>query len=676
MPDPIKRTEKVHIDELSCKATSTVQWFLENRSTTHPVTHNNELEVFICGEKAFADIAKEIKAAKHSIDICCWGFDPGMELVRDEGKKTWPRGETYGDLLIAAGKGKDKVRIRLLVWYSKIGSPAALNMPGYSHGTNPWRSVGGSTEADQIGAKRSVALLQEKYRTPAVTLRAVGTPARGTGAVGTITPESLSEMAREEYCHNWYRAAFAGLLTGISIQTRAGDPAFIEKSLASEKYKPGGLGDLEAERTGMVRVGTHHQKTLLIDYDYKGGAKAVGYVKGLNSVTDYWDTGDHLIEDPKRECGGEREAGEAVQVDEGKKADSGFKTFKPYRDYACRISGGALTSVYANFVHAWGRAGGDTLLDDLGTIPSALKRKGIPGAHSSVQIIRTQPEESDKTAKEMYFLATDTAAAATGYLYIENQYFQYQEWAERLIQARKNVMARWKAACPAAGKTKGDMPLLHVFIVMPVAERAQMVPRTYDTLAVLGQQAGMTGQSELIDKENKNVHTGVTRGGMVYTKSKPTVVEYANGIDKPSVAALEQKYGLKVAVAMLQTSGMDGRRMRYREIYIHSKLLLVDDSFFSLGSANLNQRSMAVDSEINLATNDTKRAKELRQKIWGKLSGGTVDGKNGAPAEIKEAFREWVKTMKTNLERKRNSQSMTGFLLPLEDNRSATLRLG
>lgn len=676
MADPIKRTEKVHIDELSCKATSTVQWFLENRSTTHPVTHNNELKVFICGETAFADIAKEIKAAKHSIDICCWGFDPGMELVRDEGKKTWPRGETYGDLLIAAGKGKDKVRIRLLVWYSKIGSPAALNMPGYSHGTNPWRSVGGSTEADQIGAKRSVALLQEKYRTPAVTLRAVGTPARGTGAVGTITPESLSEMAREEYCHNWYRAAFAGLLTGISIQTRAGDPAFIEKSLASEKYKPGGLGDLEAERTGMVRVGTHHQKTLLIDYDYKGGAKAVGYVKGLNLVTDYWDTEDHLIEDPKRECGGEREAGEAVQVDEGKKADAGFKTFKPYRDYACRISGGALASVYANFVRAWGRAGGDTLCDDLETIPSALKRKGIPGAHSSIQIVRTQPEEQDKTAKEMYFLATDTAANATGYLYIENQYFQYQEWAERLIQARKNVMARWKAACPAAGKTKGDMPLLHVFIVMPVAERDQMVPRTYDTLAVLGQQAGMTGQSELIDKENKGVHTGVSRGGMVYTKPKPTVVEYANGIDKPSIAALEQKYGLKVAVAMLQSSGYDQRRVRYREIYIHSKLLLVDDSFFSLGSANLNQRSMAVDSELNLATNDARRAKELRQKIWGKLSGGTVDGKNGSPSEIAGEFLKWTETMAINLGLKRTSKPMTGFLLPLEDNRSATLRLG
>lgn len=675
MPDPIKRAEKVHIDELSCKATSTVQWFLENRSATHPITHNNELEVFICGETGFADIAAHIKAAKHSIDICCWGFDPGMELVREPG--TWPCGETYGDLLIAAGKRH--VTVRLLVWYGEIGSPLAMNMPGYSHGTRPWRYVSGSTEADNISAPRSLSLAVANFRKPKLTFFTSGSPLRGMGTPQPITPDAIPAIAREEYCHSWFKAAFAGLFHGIHIKTRSGDASAITASLASEKYQPGGLGELEVERTGMLRVGTHHQKTLLIDYDYNGGIKAVGYVKGLNSVTDYWDTENHLLDDPRRETSGKREVAESVQVDAGTKADAGFKTFKPYRDYACRIRGGALVSIQANFISAWRRAGGDTLCD-YPEIPSELTRKARPGFNSSVQIVRTQPEEKDKTAREMYFLATDVAAAATGYLYIENQYFQYQEWSERLIRARKNIMARWKAAASKSGKTKGDMPLLHVFIVIPVPERAQMVPRTYDALAVLGQQAGMTGQSALIEKENKRTHTGVKRdelgreSGAVYTK--PAVVEYANGIDKPSVDALETKYGLKVAVAMLQTSGLDGRRIRYREIYIHSKLLLVDDSFFSLGSTNLNQRSMAVDSEINLATTDAKKAADLRQKIWSKLSGGTVDGKNGSPAEIRAAFSEWKKTMERNILRKRDFRPMNGFLLPLQDNRSATLRLG
>jgi phosphatidylserine/phosphatidylglycerophosphate/cardiolipin synthase-like enzyme len=674
MADPITRTEKVHIDERRRQAKSTGQWFLENRTATHPVTHNNELTIFICGEKAFEDIAKHIRNAKHSIDIICWGFDPGMELVRTG--STWPRGETYGDLLIAAGK-RD-VKVRLLVWYSKLVGGSTQNMPGYTHGTTPWRIVmASSNEASKISAQRSLSLLKEHYYKSAA-----GKNLMFDGASGrrNATPDDLSLLAREEYCNSWYKAAFADLLKNVHVRTRAGDPDFIKKSLASEKIQPGGLGDLEVERTGMIKAGTHHQKTILIDYSrMDDGSRAVGYVKGLNSVTDYWDTESHLIEDPRRETGSAREAGEIIQVEKNESVPIGFETFKPYRDYACRIdAGGALTAVYANFARAWERIGYD--FDNPDDIPATIKSKVRQATHSSVQIVRTQPQEEDKTIKEMYFLATDQAALASGYLYIENQYFQYQEWSERLIQARKNVIAAWKAGAAKAGKSKADMPIMHVFIVIPVPERQQMVPRTYDTLAVLGQQSTMAGQSEFIDSENKKPDTRLMHDEFGQPTSvgraKPAVVEYANRIDKPSIDALEKQYGLRVAVSMLQTSGQSYRRMRYREIYIHSKMLLIDDTFISFGSANLNQRSMSVDSEINFATNDTKHATDLRRRIFSQLSGGEFDGKGGTRDDISETYKDWIERMKTNLKAKRKSQVMKGFLLPLWDNRSATYRLG
>jgi phosphatidylserine/phosphatidylglycerophosphate/cardiolipin synthase-like enzyme len=116
--------------------------------------------------------------------------------------------------------------------------------------------------------------------------------------------------------------------------------------------------------------------------------------------------------------------------------------------------------------------------------------------------------------------------------------------------------------------------------------------------------------------------------------------------------------------------------MRYREIYIHSKLLLVDDGFFSLGSANLNQRSMAVDSEINLATNDAEKATELRKRIWKQLLGDSTGTNTDLAVDVTKAFGEWVERMKDNLDQKKRSQAMTGFLLPLGDNRSSTIRLG
>ncbi|WP_371762649.1 phosphatidylserine/phosphatidylglycerophosphate/cardiolipin synthase family protein [Massilia sp.] len=674
MTDPITRTEKVHINERSRQARSTGQWFLENRTATHPVTHNNELTIFICGEKAFEDIAKHIRTAKHSIDIICWGFDPGMEFVRTG--STWPRGETYGDLLIAAGKRG--VKVRLLVWYSSLVGGSTQNMPGHTHGTNPWRVVAvGSNEAGKISAQRSLSLLKEHYYKSAA-----GRNLMFNGASGwrRATSDDLPLLAREEYCNSWYKAAFAGLLENVHVRTRAGDPGSIEKSLASEKHQPGGLGELEVERAGMVKVGTHHQKTILIDYNrMDDGSRAVGYVKGLNSVTDYWDTEAHLIEDPRRETGCAREAGEIVQVEKNQSVYIGFETFKPYRDYACRIdSGGALTSVYANFARAWERIGYD--FDDPNYIPSAIKNKVRQASHSSVQIVRTQPQEQDKTIKEMYFLATDQAALASGYLYVENQYFQYQEWSERLVQARKNVISAWKAGAAKAGKSKADMPLMHVFIVIPVPERQQMVPRTYDTLAVLGQQSTMAGQSEFIDSENKKPATLVMHDEfgqpISLGRAKPAVVEYANRIDKPSIDALEKQYGLKVAVSMLQTSGRSYRRMRYREIYIHSKMLLIDDTFISFGSANLNQRSMSVDSEINFATNDTRHATDLRRRIFSQLSGGNFDGKGGTQEDISQTYKAWTRLMLFNLQAKRDSEAMQGFLLPLWDNRSATYRLG
>jgi len=125
-----------------------------------------------------------------------------------------------------------------------------------------------------------------------------------------------------------------------------------------------------------------------------------------------------------------------------------------------------------------------------------------------------------------------------------------------------------------------------------------------------------------------------------------------------------------------QTSERSYGRMRYREIYIHSKMLLIDDTFISRGSASLNQRSMSVDSEINFATNDIRHATDLRRRIFRQLSGGKFDGKASAREDVSQTYDSWTEQMAANLKAKRDSEAMTGFLLPLWDNRSTTYRLG
>ncbi len=685
MPESSGRIETTHIDEVGRTATSSLQWLLENRNlkgkATHPITHNNKLTLFICGQEGFADIASEIANAEKSIDLCCWGFDPGMELVRGN-SATWPRGETFGDLLIAAARRH--VRVRLLIWHDRIGSPMVRSMPGYSHGTSPWKT--GGQRADDISAKASLAMLQDAVQKKK--------PIAGNGYWGEyLRPESIPIMAREEYCYSWYAAAFNGLFGGLEIRLRHGDSGAIGKSIATEINQPHGLTMGEIEKPGMQYLGTHHQKPVLIDFDHEEGAKAVGYVMGLNSVTDYWDTTAHLLDDTRREQGGVNERRECVQ---GMTADGGFATLKPYQDYACRIDGGkALIALYNNFAKAWDRAAGDrthgaataSVSRELphGSPPARLLRKAEP-SDSTVQIVLTQPEEQDKTIKETYFRAVTQASLAAGYLYVENQYFQYEEWARHLLAERKKVVAAWKAGSVKAGKSLEDMPVMHVFIVIPVPERAQMVPRTHDTLAALGQHAGMTGQNTMIDDYNKRPKTRRVRAGFgISTEAEvklPDVVQHANGINKPGAMTLESEFGLKVSVAMLNVSAFDKDRWRYREIYIHSKLMLVDDAFMTLGSANLNQRSMAVDSEINIATDDYRVARDLRKRVWRMHSGGLVDGGEGTKAEIVDAYRKWVELMGENRGRKKSDSAsadhkkMTGFLLPLEDRRSSTIRLG
>jgi phosphatidylserine/phosphatidylglycerophosphate/cardiolipin synthase-like enzyme len=670
------RTEKVHINESSCVAQTTVQWFAENKNkkgnATHPITHNNKLTVHISGKEGFAAIAKDIAKAENTIDLICWGFDPGMELVRNG--YNWPRAETYGDLLIAAGRRG--VTVRLLIWYCYSGGKVQKHMPGYTHGTTPWRTLDNDVEVQQINARHSLDLIHEHARE------------RRHKKEWNISGDKLAAMAREEYCHSWYKAAFRKQLKGIHILTRDGDYRSIITAIAGEPTDP----DL-SELDGLAYAGTHHQKPILVDFAYDQGRKAVGYVMGLNSLTDYWDTPEHCVENLLREQGAARSKQEKTQGVEG---SFDFETFRPLRDYACRIDGGsALIPLHENFERAWRRTLGDPKANEYVCKhpPSALLRKPAPD-DSTVQIIRTQPEEEDFTIKEVYFNATGVAAAGARYLYIENQYFQYQDWATHLLSIRKTRLDGWNSECANIGKAPEDLPLLRVFIVIPAPEMKAMIPRTYDTLATLGQQGGMTGQVKMIDQANQKqqmqnaMEKQHFRGDAVDRRSSapqalPYVVKAANDIKKPTDLILKNRLGLRVCVATLNASELNKatRRWHYREIYIHSKLLLIGDGFFTLGSANLNQRSMAVDSEINLATDDVRHATKLRSLIWSQLTGGNFDGGYGTDAEIEQTFFDWINLMNTNKARRKSSSTVPeekqfeGFIVPMDDGRSSTIRL-
>lgn len=737
-PKTQKKSE-IPMSETDRKASGSVQWYLEQeQDAATPVFRFNNLSVYICGEESFARIAEDIRNATASIDIACWGFDPAMELTRKAGP--WPRGDTWGDLLRDAASGRfnggRKVEVRLLAWWDQMAARAqGSNMPGYKQVADFDRRT---AFQEGMGAARSTSGSHFKHPEPA-------------------TPRDR----RQAFNSHWFRDIAAGKIDGLSLRTRGGVNAEVMASLKAEGHRldDPGLGGLDRiERSLLERFATHHQKTIVIDYE---GADPRAYVMGLNSVTDYWDTTAHLFNDPRRgelyEGGGtDHSAGTGWNDPTADKT-----SLKPYQDYVCRIQGEAVAAVCKNFTEAWNKArvekpGGGVDLSrsfDLKKPPAHLKA-GLDHTMQSAQILRTLPgaEGGEQSIARLYHQAS---SFARHYLYIENQYFQNTAWAHALKEARRTYVAGLAAALPPV--PLAQVPVLHVMVVTPTPERAQMVPRTHDMLAELAQADSAPNHDRLINDELERHRRGkqawseydaqreareAGRSSAPMPHPPPAVAPLSElalnhekaGATRNSQAArevLEGTLGLLTLVASLWTydrewsladtpvarkvaqerrdherrlkdweqrrsfgglagSGAprpepppdrskeirDAMARRYREIYIHSKLMIIDDSMFTLGSANLNLRSFAVDSEINIASDDAALAKDLRQRVWGLHTEGKFEGGKDATEEraIKETFKAWSREAQKNLNQLKKGEPLSCFLVKFYEERTSYYR--
>jgi phosphatidylserine/phosphatidylglycerophosphate/cardiolipin synthase-like enzyme len=75
----------------------------------------------------------------------------------------------------------------------------------------------------------------------------------------------------------------------------------------------------------------------------------------------------------------------------------------------------------------------------------------------------------------------------------------------------------------------------------------------------------------------------------------------------------------------------DRGRMRYRPIYVHAKVGVVDDRWATIGSANLNSRGMSHDVELNVAALDAEFSRGLRLMLWAEHAGALSHAYAGWP---------------------------------------------
>jgi phosphatidylserine/phosphatidylglycerophosphate/cardiolipin synthase-like enzyme len=69
-------------------------------------------------------------------------------------------------------------------------------------------------------------------------------------------------------------------------------------------------------------------------------------------------------------------------------------------------------------------------------------------------------------------------------------------------------------------------------------------------------------------------------------------------------------------------------------LYVHAKIGIVDDTWLSIGSANLNEHSFFNDTEMNIVTCDRAVARETRLRLWAEHLERPVGEVSGEPVEV------------------------------------------
>lgn len=534
----------------------------------------------INGEEAFSAVHLAIAQATKTVDIICWGFQPSMYFIRD-GKSL-----SIGALLRA--KAKEGVKVRVLGWEM------------------PLNSAGFAGEANL--------------------------PGKGTVR---ISDRALQHSTQAQYDEDrrWF-ADFAISDAEAFQQGAKGRPVFVsrgfsweERSRISEELKHEGLDPLISAkmRNTLKLTASHHQKSVLVDYEVPD--RAVGFVMGHNMLDEYWDKDEHSALRRSKDTKPE--------------PNSGPRGDTPRQDISSQVSGPILEHLHHNFASAWLKETGEDLLHLRQARHVGPQLQCTPGATRQLaQLLRTQAQTGRRDIQRLYLNAVNNA---TQFIYIENQYFRWPPLAEAIKKAAVDQTG--------AGRDPGLHGALHLFVITNATDDG-MGAGTVNTqrmLQSLGRADTIPGVTELRIREqvmdaapprprpDPRDHVGQRE----LAKWQAELDQKTQEI-KDSTIVPQEIPGLKVHVCSLVAPDSSAGKP-WMPVYIHSKLMIVDDVFTTHGSANINTRSMQVDSELNIAHEWGSVTQELRRRLWDMHT-----DKRGAQDDPGNAFDAWAEIINEN----------------------------
>jgi phosphatidylserine/phosphatidylglycerophosphate/cardiolipin synthase-like enzyme len=661
MTDIAPPTHTTPIQKGQCTGNVTPKWFVDE-SEYH--AHEATFRPLVMGKEAFREVYLAIAAAKKSVCIICWGFQPSMYFVRDGTQMM------IGQLLEKKAR-EEGVIVRILCWAFQPTDDTKVNATGF----------------------------QVSFRGNDYGLGESNTPGRWLVRIGD-RPASSTE-AQYQYDERWYaiydrKQPPAGESRRRKVFSDAEFPKdkllFTSRTYLSTdkedigrlKYEDKGLAQ-ETKKT-LKSFPSHHQKVVVVDHE--DPQRALGFVMGHNMLDNYWDTPEHscIVRMP----------------------NVGRNGFRPFHDYSTRVTGPIIGDLFRNFAHAWQRETGESI-----PIPNFLPYP-LHGNddRAMCQILRTQPQHGKEDIKKCYLQAVNNA---TQYIAIENQYFRWPPLATKIKKAAARMVECGRIPekhgylylfvitnSSDAGMGVGTVNTYRMLNALGRADRIPEVAR-HERLEVLDRKLKATEQElaatekglDEVEKMKKpllgelkslDIQAGMLKGlpgGNLNKRYEPINVKLAELEARKSQlearkreaearkreleeqkARLEPKSwrerffdadrtpeeikassvpGLKVHIATLVSPdtppGID-----WTEVYIHAKLMMIDDAFMTVGSANINTRSMQVDSELNIVHDRPEITAPLRAAQWERYTNGEV--LSGTP--LKKAFAKWGDIMELN----------------------------
>lgn len=426
---------------------------------------------------------------------------------------------------------------------------------------------------------------------------------------------------------------------------------------------------------------TDHQKTILVDYE--DDANRHGYIMGHNTLTKYWSRFPFVHRDKMNEM-----------------------DYTPLHDFSMRVEGPLLIDINRNFCQAWEMNRIKGLSDftareisppagSQNVAPSALEKEN-PGqllqsrepleasilaqlkGNANGQIVRTRPDQKfpdgaqEKEVKDAYL---QVVRHASNYIFIVNQYCQYPKLVRHLKYWRKQR------------RNEGHTGTLYILIGTCKPEQDGQVFAAQQMANELGVGVQFTkAHGELYDKNDildDEGHRNWTFGGYNAQAASHVTPEDVSALD---IKVLFFMFHTQIPVSPRLESGKPLREdVVAQQPYVHAKLMVQDDIFFTLGSSNLNIRSMAVDSEINLISDDYTTAQKMRHKLFGDYAGqqtsanfpnqlySTEQGVNAQAMQRDMAivFKEFSGLAKRNSEKVKEGRRIQGCISSFEDDRTA-----